>query len=513
MKKNILSLIAIIVGILMCGCSSFLEKSPTGGEAETTFFTTKDQCERAVIGAYDIHAWSGNGFPDTYLWMVGDIMSDDATKGGQTPADMSFLGDLKAFKGTASNDISLGTWRHMYWGIYRCNLIIDRVPAAPVTADLTDALKKRYVAEAKFLRGHYYFTLVTFFGGVPLVTVPLKPGEYKKARDSEEACWVQIEKDFSDAAVDLPVKSAYGAGDMGRATKGAAQAYLGKAYMYHSRPNMPQQIPGLAVAVNFTPKYALAEAELQKVVDSKEYSLFPDYTKLFTLAGENGVESVYETQHIRGPNTGWGNANEGSTTPDFQGVRDMGYAAGWGFDNPDSNFVDKEFEAGDIRKGATVYQNGDTLNKGTSCEQVAAFTNYRSSKYANKKTLKECYGYIPEMSNFPYNKRLIRYADVLLLLAEAKFQNGTGDKGLSLVNDVRKRAKLPELTAVTLEAIYHERRVELSMEGHRFFDLVRTGRAPTVLLAAGFNPAKDHGHLPIPQTEIDLSPVIQPNNY
>ena len=490
MKMNILRMIAVGVGMTSFSCSNFLEKMPTGVEAEETFFITKDQCERAVNGCYDIPAWSGNGFMDCYLWMVGDIMSDDAQKGGETPADMAFLDELKHFKGKADNSISLNTWQQMYWSIYRCNLVIQKVPTAPTSSELTDALKKRYVAEAKFVRGHCYFTLVTFFGGVPLVTTPLTPEESRKARDSEEACWEQIIKDFTEAAADLPVQSET---DIGRATSGAANAYLAKAYIY-------------------TKKWAEAEAAAQKVKESLEYSLLPDYATIFTAAGQNGPESVFEWQHPQGPTIGWGNQNEGSTTPDFQGSRDGAWASGWGFDCPDSNLVN-EFEAGDVRKAATIYGEGDTLNKGTSCEEVVHYKSYRASPWCNRKTLKECWATAPDMSNWPYNKRLIRYADVLLFLAEAQFEQSKTAEALENLNVVRTRAKLAPLTTLDRDAIYHERRVELAMEGHRFFDVIRQGRGEECFGKNGFNTAKDHGHLPIPQSEIDINPLLLQNNY
>lgn len=488
MKKNILTLIVVGVGFLMWSCSNFLEKMPTGVEAEANFFKTKDQCERALTAAYDIPAWSGNGFPDCFLWMVGDIMSDDAQKGGETPADMGFLQNLKNFVGKADNTISLNTWQQLYWAIYRCNLVILNVPNAPVTLDLTVDLKNRYVAEAKFIRGHCYFTLVTFFGGVPLVLAPLQPGQYMLARNAEADCWAQIIKDFSEAALVLPVKS-----DVGRATQGAANAYLAKSYIYQKN-------------------WVQAEIAAQKVKTSGAYSLLPDYATIFTSAGQNGPESVFEWQHPHGPNMGWGNSNEGSTTPDFQGSRDGAWASGWGFDCPDTNLVN-EFEPGDVRKAATIYGEGDTLNKGTSCQEVVHFKTYRASPYCNRKTMKECWATAPEMSNWPYNKRLIRYADVLLFLAEAQFEQGKLGEALVNLNLVRTRAKLAPLAALDRKAIYHERRMELAMEGHRFFDVVRQGRGFECFGKNGFNAAKDHGHLPIPAAEIAIDPYLVQNNY
>jgi hypothetical protein len=509
MKQKLLTRIAISVGILVCSCSDFLEKTPTGVESEKTFFQTQEQCNRSVIAIYDIHAWSGNGFPDTYLWMIGDIMSDDAHKGGETPADMSFLQQLKEFKfsSQASNDISLQMWRQTYQGIYRANLAITNIPTAPVTLDFTQAMHDQYVAEAKFLRGHFYFLLATIFGDVPLVTAPAKPGEIIQTRVS---VWPQIEADFAAAAAALP--ASYPDGDVGRATKGAANAYLAKAYIYQNK--MAQALPA-------------AEA----VITSTKYSLDPDFAHIFSEGGKNGVESVYEMQHMRGPNNGWGNANEGNTSSDFQGSRDGKYAGGWGFDNPDSAWVVTGYVAGDLRKAASVYTAGDTLNKGTPKQEIVERKTWWAGPYKNKKYSKEFFAVEPEMSNWPKSKLLIRYADVLLFAAEAANETDDMGKAIGYLKQVRDRAfgvgKDPApVTAATApdkvtlrHAIWTERRRELLCEGHRFFDLVRQqliepdvaakaltkpadGLEPAITFTAGGT----CDHLPVPKAELDIDP-------
>jgi hypothetical protein len=515
MKQKLLTRIAIGVGILACSCSNFLDKSPTGVEKEASFFKTADQCNRAVIAAYDIHAWSGNGFTDTYLWMVGDILSDDAHKGGESPADMGFLQQLKEFNGSADNDISLQIWRQSYQGIFRANLVIKNVPDAPVTSDFTQAMHDQYVAEATFLRGHFYFLLTTFFGEVPLVTEIMAPGSTKQKKATQAEVWAQIESDFTAAAAVLPVKHADG--DVGRATKGAAKAYLAKTYIYQA-------------------KFAAALPVAKEVEALGIYALENNFAKIFSEDGKNGVESVYEIQHMRGPNNGWGNANEGETTGDFQGNRDGGYASGWGFNNPDSAWVATGYVDGDLRKAASVYTAGDTLNKGTSCEEIVKREKYWAGPYKNKKYLHECFAraMVPEMSNWPKSKRLIRYADVLLFIAEAANETGDMATATTYLTKVRDRAfggagKAPAVVAadqITLRhAIWDERRRELLCEGHRFFDLVRMQLVEAdVAEKALTKPAggaelypitfkKTKSHLPIPQAELDIDPNLTQNEY
>jgi hypothetical protein len=513
MKQKLLTRIAIGVGILACSCSNFLDKTPTGVESEKTFFQTADQCTRALIAAYDIHAWSGNGFPDTYMWMIGDILSDDAHKGGETPADMGFLQNLKEFNGSADNDISLQMWRQTYQGIYRANLVIANVPKAPVTLDFTQPMHDQIVAEAKFLRGHFYFLLTTIFGDVPLVLEPMEAGSYTQVKAGQAQVWAQIEADFIAASANLPVVQSDAA--IGRATKGAANAYLAKTYIYQA-------------------KFALALPAAKAVIDGGKYSLETDFAKIFSQAGKNGVESVYEIQHMRGPANGWGNQNEGETTGDFQGNRDGAYASGWGFNNPDSAWVATGYVVGDLRKAASVYTAGDTLNKGTSCEEIVARKTYWAGPYKNKKYLHECFAAVPEMSNWPKSKRLIRYADVLLFAAEAANETGDMATANTYLTMVRDRAfggagKAPAITAADQIALRHaiwdERRREFLCEGHRYFDLIRMQKVEADVAINAlkrdkggaepnditFKPTKSY--LPIPQAEIDIDPNLTQNEY
>ncbi|MBN1309421.1 MAG: RagB/SusD family nutrient uptake outer membrane protein [Chitinispirillaceae bacterium] len=491
MDRYINEIMAVaVVGMLLVGCNKFLDKQPMGVESSATFFRNEDHAIKAVTAVYDATAWRYS--QEISEWFLGDICSDDAEKGGENVADWAELQQLKEFRGNAGNSICFYRWSEFYQGVYRANLVIDNVPGI----DMDEDLRARLVAEAKFLRGYFYFQLIKTFGGVPLITHPLDPDEYCQPRATMEECWAQIEKDLSDAADALPEKSAYAASDMGRATKGAANALLAKAYIYQS-------------------KWSDAEDRAFRVINSMEYDLEPSYADNFKLAHENGIESVYEIQHVEVPTSDYGDKNEGQETSIYQGSRDATYFTGWGFDCPTQDFVD-EFELNDPRLKATVVFDKDIIYEGTAAQQKADNHMSPTTMLSRKYVLEYQGPQTPEKSNAPANWRVIRFADVLLFHAEAANELGNTTEALESLNRVRRRVSMSAVTTTDQEelreAIYHERRVELGLEGHRFFDLVRQGRAAEVLADNGFIEGK-HEYFPIPQLEIDVCDKVEQNPY
>lgn len=485
MKNKILFCAAFMMtGMWMAGCQDgFLVRNPTGRETEADFFKTEEQTLRALGAAYDVLGWGA--VTETHEWFIGDIASDDALKGGENPADQADVQALRDFKPATTNSVLTERWSALYQGINRANRVIENTHIA---ADMSDSLKARVVGEAKFLRGYYFFSLMTTFGPVPLVTKTLKAEEYCSGRATREATWAQIEKDFSEAAAALPEKSRYGIDEVGRAAKGAANAYLVKAYIYQK-------------------KWAQAEPLAAAIIASGEYSLIPAYKDIFTPANENGRESIFDVQHTHMASGEWGDDNEGEVTSIFQGNRTSKYQEGWGFNDPTQNFVD-EFEANDPRLPATVIKAGDTMWAGTPAQEIADMSQ-SSTGYHNRKYLVDYYAVAPEMSNDPNNWRAYRYADLLLFHAEAAMESNNLAAALVSLNLVRARATLAPAVAADQAAlraaIYKERRVELGMEGHRFFDVVRQGRGPTVFtdstrkFMAGVNEV-----FPIPNIETQL---------
>jgi hypothetical protein len=391
---------------------------------------------------------------------------------------------LETFKGPANTDLLESEWAANYEGVYRANVVLERVPGISMDA----SLKERILGEAKFIRAWNFYNLVTMFGGVPLADHVLAPSEYNLRRSPADAVWALIEKDLTEASAVLWKRSAYPAADLGRITKGTAQALLVKTYLWRK-------------------KWAEAKTVAADIIASNQYRLTPNYADIFTLAGENNEESIFEIQYMNASGGNWGknNANEGSFTNVFQRAR--GQFAGYGFNIPTQNFVDEFFKEGfeDPRLKSTVFRVGEPMGD-RGIFTLAATGDlphlYYPKKYFNNKSEDAPFG--DPNPNGGSNDRVIRYADVLLMHAEAAYHTGDEASALQSLNTVRARVGIPALSATgpaLLQAIYRERRLELGLEAHRFFDLVRTGRAPEALGSLGFKQGI-HELFPIPQSQI-----------
>ncbi len=484
--------VLLAIGLLSVACSDeFLERSPLVGTTEDNFYQTEEDAVAAVNAAYAALQFELSP-AGHFRWFWGDIMSDDAVKGGSGDNDVNELLQLETFQGPTNTDLLEGEWWADFEGIYRANVVLDKVPPIEMDPDL----KARILAEARFIRAWFNYNLVTIFGGVPLVDRVLAPSEYTMPRATADEIWAFLKSDLQAAIPDLPARSQYPPQQLGRITKGAAQALLLKAHMWLKE---------------FAEAQTLAEA----IVNSGEYTLAPDYGSIFTEAGENGPGSIFEIQYMNASGGNWGRnaANEGTFTNVFQRAR--GQFEGFGFNIPTQDLVDAFFVEGfeDPRLSSTVFREGDNMgDRGIFTKEATGQPyDYHPKKYFNNKAEEAPFG--DPNPNGGSNDRVIRYADVLLLHAEAAYQNGNEEAARTSLNAVRARARagnddiLPDVTASgpdLLEAIYHERRVELGMEGHRFFDLVRTGRASAELGPLGYVEGT-HNRFPIPETQIQAT--------
>lgn len=495
MKKNIHNKIykryssLFLFVFFLFGCSDdFLDKEPLGQLSSESFFTTTEHAIQATNATYsqlrsfDVHVFGFIG--------MTDIASDDADK-GSTPGDNSDQIELDNLTFGPGNGLIRGVWQGYFQGVYRANLAINNIPSI----DMDEELRARLVGENKFLRAYFYFFLVRAFGDVPLITEALEPSEYLQERDPASQVYSLTVQDLTDAIAVLPEKSEYSPEDLGRATKGAARGLLAKVYL-------------------FLGDYANAERYALEVINSGEYALYPDYEGIFQREGENSPESVFEVQTVA-LEAGGG----GTQYNEVQGVRGSPNL-GWGFNRP-SDALLAEYEAGDPRLEATVLFVGEELPDGSAV--VEDNTNIEGERYNQKAWQPE---YPGGNNNGPGNIRRLRYADVLLIAAEAANELGKPDDALMYLNMVRERARggdesiLPDVTTIDQtelrQVIWHERRVELAMEQHRYFDIVRQGRAAELLQAQGKNFVEGkHEVYPIPQTEIDLSggQLTQNNGY
>ncbi|MFI3323810.1 MAG: RagB/SusD family nutrient uptake outer membrane protein [Rikenellaceae bacterium] len=516
--KKILYLAILFGGLFTVSCSNdwLLEEGPSVTTVDD-FFTSEAAAEQCINAVYTPISWE---FNDTYYneWFIGDVMSDDALKGGQTISDMADAYDLENWKTNTNNTLILDYFRAQYMGTSRANLAIEQISAMEVSDDvISQEMKDRLLGEAYFLRAMYYFRLVRAFGGVPLVDwVIYSDDEWQQPRATADEVYELILADLAIAESGLWLKSEYDSEDTGRATKGAAQAMLLKVNLYLGN-------------------YADAIAWGEKVIASQEYSLQPDYADLYFEAYENGVESVFEIQYMEDAYSDYGDGNgftRGTFTTIMCRSRSTNLGGGWGFNMPTNNLYDS-YDDGDPRRDWTIYTPAEADMTNETEE-----TYLESTKYLNRKLMMldkdDTIIALAHNSRSPLNRPLIRYADVLLMYAEALIENGQEGDALTYVNEVRQRAintpcldgsaaTIELLSSVDRETLRAERRAELAMEGHRWFDLCRWGIAKETMDAYILTENESvqsnsstfvegqHELLPIPSAEIELNPLMEQN--
>lgn len=476
MKKIILT--TCIGSLLTLSCrNDFLNLAPVSSVNSQNFYKTPQDIENAVNAAYSTLQLPGQ-FSQGY-WLAGETRSDN-TFNFEDGGNNDHV-DLDLFRTTSSNSILSIIWVDTYKGILACNVVFDRIGAVK----MDNALRDRYVGEASFLRALMYFNLVRIFGDVPMVMSETKTVEegYAQGRIAASEVYAQIIADLQNAESKLP-KTNSGA-QVGKATSGAAKALLGKVYLTLK-------------------DFDAARAKLKEVIDQGTYRLLPDYAALWSPANKNNAESLFEIQYKKGT-TGTSSAFLSWFAPRNSGssVTINGFAYGR---NLPTDELASAFEANDLRKKSSVAEG---------------YTNSSNAFVKDKYTLK--FNDQPFIANnYDNNWPYLRYADVLLMYAEAINEAGKGPDQLAYdqINAVRKRAGLGALPAglgknAFAMALEHERRVELAFEGHRWFDLVRTGRALEVMNAhfKGSVVLQPFQLLfPIPQSQIDINPSLIKQN-
>ena len=474
--KNSFLVLSVFACMLFTGCEKFLNVTPPFTQDAENYFQTPADYEMALTGAYDL-------LQSTFMnvW-ISEIASDNTIAGGESVNDSQGLHQLDDMTHGGVNNELRSVMRWMYSGITRCNFIMENKDNIDFTG------KDKIIAEAKFLRAFYYFELVKFFGDVPLV-IDQRIGAEEVTqieRAPKAEVYAQIESDLTSAIPELDLISLI----KGRASKGAAQSLLGKVYLYQN-------------------KFSEAASTFDEVINSGAYALINDYAQLFSVASENNSETVFDVEYTGAEGGGYGClvCLEGNAGPGFQGIRQyVGpvYGDGNSYNLPTQNLYDA-FSSFDGRREATILDieafiaeqdNPDLISYAIG---AGGHTGFYNNKYIKRQ------GEIGLPDNdltSPVNYRVIRYADVLLMAAEAHFQTGNSSAAQGYVNQIRVRAGVQPFPISSIEDIYNERRLELACEGHRFFDLVRTGQAEQHI--DGFV-VGTHELFPIPQLEIDLA--------
>lgn len=508
--NKILCVISLLL-FTTCG-EDFLNVPIQGG---VTTETDPALAQKLVTGVYHSllqgDSW-GNGDVHGFAFIAASsIMSDDADKGSTLTDQMVPVGDMDNFTLTPTNKFCETLWSGHYNSIGAANQALKALDVAA----LDETTKNQLIGEVRFLRGYLYFNLVRMFGGVPLVLrVPDDATDANtdptfQTRATVSAVYENIIQDLQFAVDNLPLK---GSRQPGHATKGAAQSLLAKVYMYRG---------SMADNPNATADWQKVFDLTNEVITSGKYSLVEDYATIWRQSGDNNSESIFEIQT--------GSFNNANLNPNLytvcQGVRQGGVGGwddlGWGFNIPNTNLINA-YEPGDVRKeGTIIFIDNSGTHQGTilwdgfrvpSSDSVQNL--YYNYKAYTSRTLEQFAN--PADKNRPKNIRILRYADVLLMYAEAAVRLGQGDPD-DKINLIRDRAKLSPKSGVTLEDVWHERRIELAMEHDRFWDVVRQGNAEAVMHAAGKTNfvAGKHELLPIPISQILLSgnKLTQNPNY
>lgn len=488
-----IQMLAAILALVSFGCSEFLEENLQGTYSNSTFYQTGDHAELALTAVYSAASFAT---PRNNIWVFGDVASDDATKGGN-PGDQSNIQFIEEFTYLPSNGYLQDLWTQYYEGITRANYLIFHLPDITMDAER----KQEIMGEVLFMRSYYYFHLVNVFGEIPLkLNPPDKESEIHVLVSPVETIYDRLDQDLRQAADDLlPTAEA------GRATKGSALGLLAKVRLFM------QDYQG---ALN-----AIAEIE-----DLGRYALMSLYADNFSLETQNNKESLFEIQHITGAAPKLGSGLNQWFAPQPNG--------GYFFNVPTQDFVDEfEVTAGEVvdpRLDYSVGREGQVWLNGEPFDPLWSPTGFMSKKHLQP--LAE----VPKgiKGDGGLNYVFMRYAEILLIKAEALNESGSPALALAPLNEVRKRAResylhdegldgfgtvptdlLDDVTttdqAQVRHAIRHERRVELGLEFHRYFDLMRYGAgvAEAALSETVFD-YEEHRYFTIPLAESDINKAI-----
>ena len=476
------SFIAITIG----SCENFLDVQPRYVQDAENYFNQPSDYEMALTAAYDL-------LQTSYLtqW-IGEIASGNAIAGGESVTDTEGLHQIEGMTHNAVNNELRSIFRWNYAGIARVNYMMEFQNKIDFQG------KNGILGQARFLRAYYYFELTKYFGDVPLVIDQRLGADQvtKLDRSPRSLVYAQIESDLRFASSTLPWSNP----DKGRVDKGAALALLGKVQLYQG-------------------KHAEAVISLDSVINFGGYALVADYDTLWFAANENNSETVFDIEYsgLEGGGYGCMVCLEGNAAAGFNGIRQyVGpfYSDGNSYNLPTQDLYDA-FDSTDIRRDATILD----LDAFIAAQPNASSISYaiggggHTGFYNNKYIKRQAELGLPDNDlTSPLNYKVIRYADVLLMAAEANVQEGNDGQALSYVNSVRARVNMPARVSggsALLADIFTERRLELSGEGLHFWDLLRSGQAAQSI--TNFQVGK-HEIFPIPQVEIDLAGGIWSQN-
>lgn len=505
--------ITLIIAVALTSCKKdFIALSPEDAYTAGTFYKTESQFNAAITAAYTP---LGDVLVNDYF--TSEMHSDNTVYQpipGNRGTAVVQRENISDFTNTSTNDYANATWQHSYTGISRCNIVIDRLPAAQIS----DAAKALFDGQAKFLRALNYFKLVRLYGGVPLFLHEVTTADQAfKARSTTDEVYAQIIADAQDAIKELKPPAKFP--QTGEATKGAATILLAEVYMVQK-------------------KWSDAEALLNTLL-TMGYDLNTDYATAFSPDNKNSKESIFEIQFLGGTATGsrpnvlsFHFLPRSTDTKLLTGITINNTSTG-GWNTPTWQLINA-YEAGDKRLDASIgiIEGAYNASNYLVYSAVKSVLNYvpATGKTGVPYIKKYLHAPLPATTGSSDNFPIYRFSDALLLLAEALNEEGKSAEALTPLNRVRTRAGLPDVTitdqAHLRDTIYHERRIELAFENHRWEDLLRTGKALTTINDFGVVIKKEltfltsdayvidaHNLLfPIPQPEVGLNPKMKQND-
>ena len=485
----------LLTFFIVTGCSDQLEADIQGIYTDASFYKTEQHALFAINATYEITAFKT---ADNSLWVFGDIASDDALKGGNA-GDQSEITSIDDFTLNRDNGFILSVWKHYFEGVTRANKVLYYVPLI----EMNEELKNQIIGEAYFLRAYFYFHLVNIFGEVPLKSLPaFSVDDLHIPKSPISDIYEQIEDDLIEASNLLPDN--YSGNEVGRATKGAALGLYAKALLFQ------EKWTEVLVVIS--------------QIKTLGYSLLPVYSQNFQLDFENNSESIFEIQHLSGQAPSLGSNLHQWFSPSTTN--------GYFFNAPTQDFVD-EFETtlADIPDPRLDYTVGREGQKWVNDEDFDPIWS-EATGYLQKKHVQPLSEVGTTTGDGGLNYTFMRYAEIILMEAEALNESNQSALALTPLNEIRTRAResylfddnLPGFGAIPTDllpniiatdqntirnAIQHERRVELGFEFHRYYDLMRYGAAVAepALSQTNFTYA-EHRYFPIPQSEIDTNNSI-----
>lgn len=506
MKKIYITLVLLIPAFILAGCmENFLSHNPPVERVQDNFFQTQADAEQALFAIYETltfsHGRSNEGFHPFDL--VSNILSDDAYAGGSGSGDQPDLIEFNAHNISVTNGKALGLWSDRFTGIYRANLLIKHIDDIDFQSE---TIRRNFEAEARFLRAYHYFDLVRFFGYVPLFTRPLVATDIRVQQADPGDVYNFIVSELVDIIPNL--RTSIPPAEAGRVSKWAAQALLGRVYLYHQ----DYAIPVLGAGPLPVSRQEVI-GHLEDVINNSGHALLPNFASQWGRAGNNNNEAIFSVQHITNTFGDWGflNGSIGNWSATMSGLRGVGfnvqYASGWSF-QPVTSDLNSAFNRTIDSRFLPSILDPVAENVRHAPDQMFQWQGYAFKKFYPRRP--DTPPFNTEF-NWPYNRPVFRFSDVLLMAAELGSANAQ-----TYFDQVRMRAYGANFVSIpaTKENILAERRLEFAGEGHRYWDLLRMGlstaaekiNAQAQMPEIPINFRTDRlGLLPIPQSEINLS--------